>query len=137
MELTINRIWYTENSTCGQMLIDGAPFCFTLEPRADQSFGKPYAIPAGTYKVVLKMSPRFKRMTPRVLDVPGFNAIEIHMGNYPHNTEGCTLVGGTHPEPDFIGYSDVTFLKLMEKLDGADGITATYVDHGPEAAVAR
>lgn len=131
MELTINRIWYTKNSTCGQLLIDGVFFCYTLEPRADQSQGKPYAIPAGTYKVLLQMSPRFKRKTPHLQDVPGFSAVEIHMGNYPHNTEGCTLVGATRPEPDFIGYSDVTFLKLMEKLDGVADIEATYVDHGP------
>lgn len=142
MNLTINRIWYTENSTCGEMLIDGEHFCYTLEPRADQSFGKPYCIPAGTYEVLLQYSPRFKRLTPHLQNVPGFTAVEIHMGNYPHNTEGCTLVGGTHPEPDFVGYSDSTFVTLMKRLqdvpvEQGERITATYVDHAEEKSNGR
>ena len=30
---------------------------------------------------------------PRVIDVPGFEGILVHAGNYQENTQGCILVG--------------------------------------------
>ncbi len=51
------------------------------------------AIPAGTYKVALTYSARFKRMLPLLLDVPYFTGIRIHAGNTHEDTEGCLLLG--------------------------------------------
>ena len=80
MQLTVNRMWYSPNSTIGTLSIDGQHFCNTLEPRADQSQGKPSCIPAGTYQVQLSPSARFKMNTPHVMNVPGFTEIEIQIG---------------------------------------------------------
>lgn len=126
MNITVERMWFTANSTVGEMSLDGAFFCYTLEPRADQSQGKPYCIPAGQYAVTLQMSARFQMITPHVMDVPGFAEIEIHPGNYPKDTEGCCLVGSTR-ETDFVGNSRATFAQLMSQLQ-AGPITITYVD---------
>jgi len=126
MNITIERKWFTPNSTVGEMSLNSNFFCYTLEPRADQSQGKPYCIPAGQYAVTLQMSARFQMITPHVMDVPDFEAIEIHPGNYPQDTEGCCLIGSTR-KPDFVGNSRATFAQLMPQLEGEE-IIIIYVD---------
>lgn len=51
------------------------------------------AIPYGRYKVVVTMSPKFKRELPLILDVKHFTGIRIHRGATAKNTDGCVLVG--------------------------------------------
>jgi len=126
MNITVERKWFTPNSTGGEMSLNGAFFCYTLEPRADQSQGKPYCIPAGQYPVLLQMSARFQMITPHVMNVAGFSEIEIHPGNYPKDTEGCCLIGSTR-QTDFVGNSRATFAQLMPQLQSGP-ITITYVD---------
>lgn len=106
MELTANREWPTGKSTCGTFLIDGKQHGYKLElPLGD---GKPgSAIPAGRYKVSVYPSPHFSRLMPLV-NVEGRSEIEIHWGNYPTDTRGCTLLGYTH-ETDFVGESKKAF----------------------------
>jgi len=128
MNITVERKWFTPNSTSGEMSLNGNFCCYTLEPRADRSNGKPYCIPAGTYPVMLAPSPRFNTVTPHVTNVPGFEEIEIHYGNYPRDTEGCCLVGATR-DTDFVGNSRNTFFStLMPQLQNAASITITYVN---------
>lgn len=51
------------------------------------------AIPPGTYRVHLYDSPKHGPGTPELLDVPGFQHIQVHSGNGPQDTEGCLLFG--------------------------------------------
>jgi hypothetical protein len=51
------------------------------------------AIPAGTYKIIVNMSPAKQRLLPRLLNVPGYEGILIHRGNMHTHTSGCILVG--------------------------------------------
>lgn len=128
MNLSVIRDKFTPQSTTSQVAIDGVFQCYGLEPRADKSHGKPYCIPAGTYQVLIEMSPRFGFETPHVQDVPGFTEIEIHLGNYPTDTEGCLVVGESR-DVDFVGGSAVAFAALMAKLKTAENaITITYSD---------
>ncbi|MFZ0212516.1 MAG: DUF5675 family protein [Candidatus Acidiferrales bacterium] len=149
VNLTVNRQQGTVNSTPGLLDLAGVFFCYTLEPRKDQSQGKPYCIPAGAYELEILESPHFtalmaqspawqaafsglfpdgKVLTPHVMNVPGFENIEIHLGNFPKDTEGCCLVGETRAA-DFVGASDLAFRTLMNRLKNAPGpMTITYVD---------
>jgi hypothetical protein len=133
MDLLVQRKIFSDNSTIGDLLINGEKFCNTLEPRKDQSKGKPYLTPAGTYEVKIFFSPKFNRKMPHVMDVPGFDAIEIHNGSLPANTHGCTMVGVYHPgTPDFINHSVDTFDKfydlLVKEESGNKNTFITYVE---------
>lgn len=101
----------------GHLEVDGKYICDTLEPYdrgLDQNFGKfkcaqmkvpgATAIPTGRYEVnMCAPSARFgaqdfyKRLcsgcVPRLIDVPGFDGVLIHVGNYAKDTQGCILPG--------------------------------------------
>jgi len=98
MKITVDRLWKKETYTIGKMAIDGKYFCNTLEDKVrdltkeSKVFGRT-AIPAGTYRVTMTYSPKFKRVMPLINSVPQFEAIRIHPGNKAEDTEGCILVG--------------------------------------------
>ena len=51
-----------------------------------------YIIPAGTYPIAVTWSPKFKRMLPILLNVPGRSGIRLHRGTRPEHSRGCILV---------------------------------------------
>ena len=135
MELLVKRLRFSDKATIGEMFIDGAQFCFTLEDKvrpAGVKIAHQTAIPAGTYSVVIGHSNRFNRDMPRVQDVPNFEGILIHYGNTDKDTDGCILVGATSSGDDFIGGSRDTFAKLFDKLKGAVGPITLTVTNEPE-----
>ena len=106
MKLTVKRVTLKPTYTIGKIYIDGVYFCDTLEDQNrdhnkdgdlnDIGEGKVYgdtAIPFGTYKMILSYSPKFKRILPRLLNVPHFEGVLIHRGNTAKDTHGCILVG--------------------------------------------
>ena len=106
MKIEVKRIAKRSTYTIGKMYIDGNYFCDTLED-VDRGINQKdsldtikkikvvgaTAIPTGTYKVIVNMSPKFQRNLPRLIDVPGFEGILIHRGNTDKDTAGCILVG--------------------------------------------
>lgn len=128
MELTLIREPSTARSTPGKLLVDGVFECFTLEDivRPKKIPGET-AIPAGTYKVIINMSNRFKRLLPLLLNVPGFEGVRIHTGNTDKDTEGCILVGTTR-STDFVGNSRVAFGSLFPRMQAASSITIAIKD---------
>lgn len=130
MKLTLNRAYFGPEYTIGELSIDGKYFCDTLEETyRDLSKEKKVpgqtAIPFGTYSVTLDVvSPRFKNSgayafcrgkLPRLLNVPYFEGILIHIGNYPKDTDGCILVG-KNTVKGAVMESTSTFRKLYEVL---------------------
>jgi len=107
MKFVIQRKPSDAVAVMGELFIDDQHECFTLEPSRD--------IPAGTYSLIVRWSPRHNRMLPHVENVPGFSEIEIHPGNFPKDTLGCTLVG-TVEGKDFVGHSDEEFSPLFQKI---------------------
>lgn len=125
MNLVLKRLHKTENSTVGELTVDGLFQCYTLEDiEREVKIKSETAIPKGTYKVIINRSNRFKRLLPLLIDVPGFEGIRIHSGNSNHDTEGCILVGETRSK-DFIGKSRKAFNALFEKMKKAESITIT------------
>jgi hypothetical protein len=131
MELLLKRRWLTERSTVGELFIDGRFECFVLEdryrPPPEPKVYAQTAIPCGTYEVVITQSPRFKRLLPLVVGVPGFSGIRIHPGNVPADTEGCLLPGRVRAE-DRVLESRVAFDALFDRMMAAhqrEAITLT------------
>jgi hypothetical protein len=128
LKLTVLRTNYTDRSTIGELHIDDVFECYTLEDvvRAPgvKVPGKT-AIPAGSYKVVLDYSNRFKKYKPHILDVPMFDGIRIHSGNTDADTEGCILVG-TAKSLNAIEGSGRAFADLFQKLAADDGYDSEH-----------
>lgn len=129
MELMVNREVFTEDSSLGSLFIDDQFECYTLEDKYREITGEPVetwkvkgetAIPLGRYAIQLLNSYRFQMVTPHLMNVPGFTAIEIHPGNTNKDTEGCILVGNQRNE-DSISNSRLAFGALMAKLQVANG----------------
>ena len=125
MKIQIKRLHKTENSTIGEMTIDGKFECYTLEDKErDVKIKSETAIPKGTYKVIINQSNRFKKLMPLVLNVPNFEGIRIHPGNSNHDTEGCILVGQSR-SVDYITKSRKAYEILFTKMKLAKEITLT------------
>lgn len=116
MELELRRIARKADYTIGRLSIDGKYFCDTIEDtdrglRQDLPLSANVAkkrrgitaIPTGRYRVTLDIkSPKFSMKAqyqfcggylPRLINVPAFDGILIHIGNTAKDSEGCILVG--------------------------------------------
>lgn len=95
IKIILQRQFFTEKSTCGEVFIDNKHFCWSLEdmvrPEGIKILGKT-AIPYGEYQLTLSYSERFKRNMILLLKVPGFSGVRIHGGNTSEDTEGCLIV---------------------------------------------
>ena len=140
MKIEVKRIAKRSTYTIGKMYIDGNYFCDTLED-VDRGINQKdsldtikkikvvgaTAIPTGTYKVIVNMSPKFQRNLPRLIDVPGFEGILIHRGNTDKDTAGCILVGENKVVGKVIN-STVYEKKLVNILQNTkEDITITIV----------
>jgi hypothetical protein len=117
MQIQVLREQQVGNATIGSLLIDGAFQCYTLEDivRDGPKVMHETAIPAGTYKVIINFSTRFKRELPLLLDVPNFTGVRIHPGNTAANTSGCILVGTAKSQNSILN-SVKAFTPLYEKM---------------------
>jgi Family of unknown function (DUF5675) len=128
MQLQLARKVFTDQSTIGELSVDGAFECFTLEDvvRPEKLKGET-AIPAGTYEIAVTFSNKFKKLLPLLLNVSDFEGVRIHSGNTPEDTEGCILVGQTQGE-DLIGSSRAAFAPLFEKIQDAVKSEKVFID---------
>jgi hypothetical protein len=130
-DIYINRKIFTDKSTVGK-LVFGYFNCWTLEDtmrhrdlnndgklQASEKIYGQTAIPAGVYEVFIKDSERFKRPMPYLKNVPLFDGIMIHPGNFSINTFGCILVGAGHSMVDKIDDSKKAFDLLFPLISDA------------------
>lgn len=150
MELLLRRIARRDTYTIGKLYIDGVYFCDTIEdtdrglkqslPASVNKAMKRYgatAIPVGRYQVTLKVqSQKFSKKKqyefcngylPRLINVPAFEGVLIHIGNTAKDTEGCILVG-RNTKVGKVLESGVTFRNLYERLKAAEGYIFITID---------
>lgn len=130
MQIQVTRHTLNSKYTIGRMYLDGKYFCDTLEDpvrrlkTAKDKIAGDTAIPAGTYTVTMMMSPRFKRVLPRLHNVPFFEGVLIHRGNTAKDTEGCILVG-KNTKKGMVTNSAVYETELVKRLNKENTITIT------------
>lgn len=145
MKLKLHRKYFKDSYTIGDLYIDDSWYCNTLEdtdrglhsnmPLSEIKKIKvpnETAIPTGTYKIDMNtVSPRFGSKDfyktvcdgklPRLLNVPGFDGILIHVGEGvkgPDLTSGCILVGLNLIKGGLL-WSKESFRKVYNKLKEA------------------
>lgn len=144
MSITLKRIAKRSTYTIGKIYIDGKYFCDSIEDK-DRNItqttpleqikkvkvASQTAIPTGTYDITMNViSPRFSQKAfykqncnggrvPRLLDVPGFDGVLIHIGNTAKDSAGCILVGKNSQVGKVLN-STTTFLNLYKVLDAAN-----------------
>lgn len=106
MNFKLLRSIFTEKSTIGELYLDSRKLCWTLEDkdrglRQDMPleeiqrlkvYGKT-CIPCGHYQIQWKLSPKFGKDMPYLLNVPGYDGVMLHTGNSDVETLGCILLG--------------------------------------------
>lgn len=143
MKLTLKRIAKRNTYTIGKLYIDGKYFCDTIEDKdrglkqtmsiSEIKSKKVYsqtAIPTGTYKVAMNVvSPKMSKKAvyqqicngrvPRLLNVPGYEGVLIHIGNTAEHSAGCVLVGKNTVVGKVLNSTE-TFRNLYAILDKAN-----------------
>jgi hypothetical protein len=145
MVLSIIRKPSEKGATLSTWYVDGKYQCVGCEdvvrgPSEAKVYGKT-AIPAGTYKVIVTMSTRFKRLLPLLVNMPGGRilfgdklidtcGVRIHSGNTPEDTEGCLLPGtrfgadGRSVDASRVAF-EALFAKINAALAGGEKVTLT------------
>lgn len=106
IELELNRIYFSPTYTIGKLFVDGVLWCDSIEDvnrdlnkdgdLNDLNEGKVMhktCIPFNRYEVIVNISKRFKRILPRLLNVPHFDGILIHNGINETSSSGCIIIG--------------------------------------------
>jgi len=123
LEISLVRIWKTPTAITGTISIDVQQKYYSLELpetfEGNQNIPDKCCIPAGTYSVVPYDSPKRGYRVPLVENVPGRSMIEIHIGNFPHDTDGCILIGDKRINDEMIGESDSAFELFMQEFESA------------------
>ena len=128
METKAKRTIFSDKSSIGQFYIGGQYQCFTLEdktrePDAPKVYGET-AIPYGRYEITFRKEggmyadykERFKDIGNErgmlwIRNIPGFEWVLIHIGNYAKDTLGCILVG-TQYEENAVLNSTIAYKKI-------------------------
>lgn len=143
MELQVTRKIKTDESTIGYFTVNGEFFSYSLEPinrglnsnmelHEIHKIKIPHktAIPTGRYQLAKYFSPKHNAFVPLLLHVPGFDFVEIHVGNYAKDTDGCTLLGN-QKDDNFIGDSKTAVNKFyglfFAALKRGEQVWITYI----------
>ena len=146
MKLTLKRTAKKPTYTIGKLYIDDVYFCDTIEDTDRGLYqgqdlelikkikiNSKTAIPRGTYKITLNVvSLKYskkkiyqdicKGRVPRLLNVPGYEGVLIHIGNTADDSSGCILVGENKQVGKVLNSTE-TFRKLYNKIKGQENLT--------------
>jgi hypothetical protein len=108
-----------EVRTLGALFDGEERICETLElPWRNNERGVS-CIKEGTYECKLLFSQSRKMRLYWLQRVPGREAVQIHIGNFPKDIRGCILVGEERGK-DQVVHSKRAFEKFMERMKGQD-----------------
>ena len=125
MKVRLVRIQSDHRGVLGLLYVDGQAVCHTLERPWVDNKRNVSCIPAGTYPVRKRFSPKFQRELYEVRDVPDRTHIMFHAGNWITNSLGCIMPGRTSEgfgDPGLknlsVGSSSIALKGIHDLLDG-------------------
>ena len=117
MLIEIIRLKYAVDGTFGVLLIDGEPFCLTLENPWLDNVRNVSCIPEGLYHCSRYSSNKHPN-TFIVNNVNNRSYILFHIGNTIKDTDGCILLGSEFGIDSNILYSKRAFDRWIYRLTG-------------------
>jgi len=123
VNLLIIRDAFSDESTIGELFINGERFCNTLELPYRDNQRSVSCIPTGDYKVRMRYpreSATRDYLHLLVKDVKDRSLILFHKGNTAKDTRGCILVGMTSKQ-NFVGNSTLAMSLLMKEIINLGG----------------
>lgn len=136
----VQRMWRTAFATYGSILVNDTPTgLVTLELPWKNNAHMISCIPASVYAATMYPSPKRGYAVPLLAGVADRDAIEMHIGNLPQDTDGCILVGTAYGMvnglPGIVG-SRTAFHALMAMLPTDEPFSVTVTEPTDEMAVA-
>ncbi len=123
VNLLILRDTFTDESTLGELFLNGERFCDTLELPYRDNQRSISCIPIGEYKVRLRVareSATRDYLHLLVQEVPNRSYILFHRGNTAKDTRGCVLVGQTR-EQDRVNNSRLAMDLIVKEVINLGG----------------
>ena len=123
INLLLIRDTFTEESTIGELFINGERICDTLERPYFNNLRNISCIPEGVYPVRLRLpreSATRDYMHLLVKDVKDRDYILFHIGNTAKDTSGCILVG-LGSQQNFVNNSRLAMDLLMKEIINLGG----------------
>jgi hypothetical protein len=114
--IVINRTRINSASLGGELSIGGRRICYTLELPWLWNQRNVSCIPNGRYFGRLRYD-KADAWRIQLIGVRGRSGIQIHIGNYPRDTQGCVLVGTSIASNAVLG-SKAAYELLKESFYG-------------------
>ncbi len=84
----------SDKCTMGYLSVNNKVLCYSLELPWKDNLSNISCVPKGTYKGILRYDKK-DGWRIQLENVPHRTAVQIHMGNYTKDTQGCVLVGSS------------------------------------------
>ena len=129
INLLILRDTFTDESTIGELSLNGERFCDTLELPWRDNYKSISCIPVGQYKVRMRYpreSATRDYLHLLVKDVKDRSYVLFLRGNLARDTRGCILVGQTRKQ-DFVGNSTLAMDLLMKEIINLGGTNINLI----------
>lgn len=124
MDMNLVRSQFRQDGIFGSLYQpDGDLVAVTLEHAYLEIGGYVPKLPDGLYTCKRRLSPRFGRELFQIMDVPGCTFMEIHVGNFQIDSDGCVLLGVnviTVGDAKAISSSRIAFNHFMDLQSGID-----------------
>lgn len=124
-ELAVERKLSSNNCTMGYLVANGEVICYTLELPWKDNLNNISCIPVGSYKGILRYDKK-DGWRIQLENVPNRTGVQIHMGNYTTQIEGCILVGTDAKIENCTVLNSLTaYAKLKEAFYNTDNPNST------------
>ncbi|MBP8242197.1 MAG: hypothetical protein KAX36_07455 [Thermoflexales bacterium] len=126
-ELPIRILRTSENgsSQTGELFVDGKMVAHTLELPWKNNQSYVSSIPTGTYRAIVRYD-KTDQWRFQLESVPNRTGVQIHVGNYPTQIEGCVLVGRrVNNSGNAVSESSAAYAALKRAFYGAENPTSS------------